>query len=528
MNKTLLSLAATLACSAAFVTPSAHAVVGTGALTFSHAWTFTHGAATPPAGSFLSEILAYDSATQSLWVAGVAGVDVLNARTGARIGERIDISAFGSINSVAVSNGLAAFAIQAPLQTNNGVVQLYDTTTRSLASGVSSITVGALPDMVTFTPDGQRLLVANEGTPTTYGPRTSASNAFPRTFGPAAIDPVGTVSIIDVATRALIVNADPQAVGVPQVASNTGLNIRANIGANFEPEYIAVNAAGTRAYVAIQEANALGVLNLETNTFDKVIGLGSKDFGQVGNEIDPSDIDGTIAFVTVNNLRGLYQPDGLATYEAGGQTFIVLANEGDYREDDGDRSRGSNFGLAAPANNVRVSNVDSTVGGVVFTAGSRSFSIRDENGDLVYDSGSILDRAAAERGLYDDAGRSDDRGVEPEGVEVLRAGGRTYAFIGLERTTTASIGVFDITDPLAVSFVDLLVAPGNVSPEGLESFTIDGVTYIAFSNEVSNTTSVFSLTPVPEPETHALMLAGLSWVGWMARRKAKLANRTPT
>ena len=523
MNKTLLSLAAALACSGAFVAPSAHAVVGTGALTFSHAWTFTHGEATPPAGSFLSEILAYDSVNQSLWVAGVSGVDVLNARTGARIGERIDVSSAGSINSVAISNGLAAFAIQAPLQTDNGVVQLYDTTTRSLASGVNSITVGALPDMVTFTPDGQRVLVANEGTPLTYGPRTSGpTSVFPRTFGPAAVDPVGTVSIIDVATRTLIVNADPQAASVPQVGSN----IRANIGANFEPEYIAVNAAGTHAYVAIQEANALGVLNLETNTFDKVVGLGSKDFSQVGNEIDPLD-NGTVDFVTVDNLRGLYQPDGLATYEAGGKTFIVLANEGDYREDDGDRSRGSNFGLAAPANNVRVSNVDSTVGGVVYTAGARSFSIRDENGNLVYDSGSILDRAAAERGLYDDAGRSDDRGVEPEGLEVLTVGDRTYAFVGLERTTTASVAVFDITNPLAVSFVDLLVSPnGDISPEGLESFTIEGVSYIAFSNEVSNTTSVFALAPVPEPETYALMLAGLGLVGWMAKRKATPADRT--
>lgn len=443
---------------------------------------------------------------------------MLNARTGARIGERIDVSPFGSINSVAISNGLAAFAIQAPLQTDNGVVQLYDTSTRALASGVNSIAVGALPDMLTFTPNGQRILVANEGTPTTYGPRTSASNAFPRTFGPAAVDPVGTVSIIDVAARTLIVNADPQALSVPR----TGTNIRENIGANFEPEYIAVNAAGTRAYVAIQEANALGILNLETNTFDGVVGLGSKDFGAPGNELDPLD-NGTVDFVSVNNLRGLYQPDGLATYEADGQTFIVLANEGDYREDDGDRSRGSNFGLAAPANSVRVSNVDSTVGGVVYTAGSRSFSIRDANGALVYDSGSILDRAAADRGLYDDAGRSDDRGVEPEGVEVLSVAGRTYAFIGLERTTTASVGVFDITNPLAVSFVDLLVSDGDISPEGLESFTIDGVSYIAFSNEVSNTTSVFALAPVPEPETYALMLAGLGLVGWAAKRRAQQA-----
>ena len=114
---------------------------------------------------------------------------------------------------------------------------------------------------------------------------------------------------------------------------------------------------------------------------------------------------------------------------------------------------------------------------------------------------------------------------------MLTIGDRTFALVGLERTLRSSIGIFDITDPKNVSFIDLLVADASnglvdnakydfdLSPEGLEGFEIDGNYYIAYSNEVSNTTSVYQLTPIPEPETYALMLMGLAAVGAVARRR---------
>ena len=98
-----------------------------------------------------SEIPAYDSKTNTLWIAGVGGVDVLNAQTGALV-QRIDVSSIGAVNSVSVKNGIAAFAIESSNRTSPGVVQLFDTQTRSQMGG--NITVGALPDMLTFTPDG--------------------------------------------------------------------------------------------------------------------------------------------------------------------------------------------------------------------------------------------------------------------------------------------------------------------------------------------------------------------------------------
>jgi hypothetical protein len=464
-------------------------------------WSFAHSGS-----GYLAEIPAYDAITNTIWVAGVKGVDVLNASTGSLV-QRIDTSAFGSINSVSIKNGLAAFAIENNTRTNAGIVQLYDTSSRSLAAGTNSFTVGALPDMLTFTHDGSKILVANEGTPDTYGKRIGTD--VPRNYGAAANDPVGSVTVIDVASRTVAATATLN--GVP----TSGSHIRTNTGMNFEPEYIAVSQDGSKAYVTLQEANAIGILDLHTNTFNNVVGLGAKDFSQPGNTLDPLN-NGTVSFVNAN-VKGLYMPDGIDTYSAGGKNYLVMANEGDFREDDGDRSAASSLGATGDLANIRVSNTDSSPGDL-YAAGARSFSIRDANGALVYDSGDILDKEAAARGIYDD-GRSRDKGVEPEGVELFTLDGRTIAAVGLERTTTGAIALFDITDPTKVSFIDMIVSTGDLAPEGLTAFTFGGKSYLAFANEGSNTTSLYSISAVPEPTSAAMLGLGVLALSAMRRRQ---------
>ncbi len=446
-------------------------------LSFTKSWTYSHA---PIAGQ-VSEVPAYDPKTRTLWIAGVVGVDVLDAATGAFI-DHIDTTAYGSINGVAISDGVAAFAIESVPRTSAGKVLFYSTRSRTPLVGNNPVTVGALPDMLTFTPDGDRLLVANEGTPSTYGLRIGST--VPRVYGDAAVDPAGSVSIINVKTRTVI--ATPGFVGVPV----GGTNLRTGTGMDFEPEYIAVDKTGRRAFVALQEANAIGVLDLRSRAFSKVIGLGVKDFGLPGNQIDPSN-NATVEFISPA-VKGLYMPDSVAAYEWRNRTLLVMANEGDYREDDADRSAASTLGAVAPLANLRVSNTESSTGNL-FTAGARSFSIRDTDGNLVYDSGDILDKEAAKRSIYDD-GRSRDKGVEPEGVALKKIGDRTYAFIGLERTLNAGVAVFDITNPYAVSFIDMIVTVGDVAPEGLVVFRNRGAYFLAIANEVSNTTTVYRLT----------------------------------
>lgn len=443
------------------------------ALVFTKVWTHSH--ATP---GQLSEIPAFDQRTNTIWVAGVVGVDVLDAEDGSLI-EHIDVTPHGAVNSVAIHNGLAAFAIEAASQSpttcpscdrrNPGKVLFYDTDTREPSGDVTEVGVGSLPDMLTFTHDGSKLLVANEATPNALadGPYLS-------------VDPAGSVSIIDMATRTVVATATLN--GLPTSGSNIRFPI--STGMDFEPEYIAVNHEDTKAFVTLQEGNAIAVLDLTTNEFTEIIGLGAKDFSQPGNEIDPKDNDSTVLFRSVT-AKGLYMPDSVAAYQWRGDTYLVMANEGDFREDNADRSAGSNYGFNAASglDRLRVSNRDSSNGNL-FAAGARSFSIRREDGELVYDSGSILDRQAHARQVYDD-GRSRDKGVEPEGVALLKIENRTFAFIGLERTTKAAIAIFDITDVDAVRFVDMIVTTGDLSPEGMAAYKYRGNHYLAIANEVA-------------------------------------------
>ncbi len=435
------------------------------ALSFTKLW--THGHTTP---GQVSEIPAFDPKTNTIWVVGIVGVDVLDADTGTLV-THIDVTAHGAVNSVAIHNGLAALAVEAPSlsaacsqcdRRNPGKVLFYDTATRAPSAGVNEVEVGSLPDMLTFTHNGEKLLVANEATPN----RTADA-------GYLTPDPAGSVTIIDMETRTVV--DDVPMNGTP--TSGTFLRLPTSTLMDYEPEYIAVNHDDTKAFVTVQEANAIAVLDLTSNEFTEVIGLGAKDFNEAGNEIDPKDNDGGVTFRSVA-AKGLYMPDGVAAYKWRGDTYLVTANEGDFREDNVDRVAA---GAASPLDRLRV--VADLKSSGLFAAGARSFSIRRADGELVYDSGSILDREAHKRSIYDD-GRSRDKGVEPEGVALLKIGARTFAFIGLERTTKSAVAIFDITDLDAVTFVDMIVTSGDISPEGLAAYKYKGNYYLAISNEV--------------------------------------------
>jgi hypothetical protein len=254
-------------------------------------------------------------------------------------------------------------------------------------------------------------------------------------------------------------------------------------------------------------------------------------------------------------VKGLYMPDAIASYSAGGQTFYVMANEGDAFVDDADVGRFSSsaftldstvFTGANSQTNLKPNSAlgrlnvvrtgatgdgSSTNMSEIVTLGGRSFSIRDFEGNLVYDSGNSLEAAViAAGGLYAD-GRSDDKGVEPEGVAVFSFAGRTIAAIGLERTNESVIALYDVTDPGAVSFMQL-VRSGSTAAyrvEGITVFEVDGRTYMAMLNEdtgnpltsgaPANSTILFEISPVPEPGGYAMMGLGLLGLAALARRR---------
>lgn len=472
---------------AALLASAAMPAAAEGELNFTMQWTHRHTHLQQTA-----EIPAFDALTNTLWVAGLVGVDVLDARNGQLL-RHIDVSAYGKVNSVAIHHGLAAFAIENQSGNNRaGQVLFINTRDYQLSQGPNPVSVGTLPDMLTFSPDGRYLLVANEGTKNQTEARVQANHAG------------GSVSVIDVATHTVLANPNFDAVPV------SGSNLRSPEvqGIDMEPEFITVDSDNQHAYVSLQEANAVAVLDLQSMQFTQLVGLGLKDFSLADNGfgnsnyiVAPARTSGaqgnrSAAELHAMPVKGLYQPDAIASFHYLGKTYLAMANEGDSREDGADKVRAENFdGTPEELKRLKVSLPDSTPGNLV-TFGAHSFSIRDEAGNLVYDSGSLLDVEAMVRGIYDDS-RSEDRGVEPEGLALISMGDRTYAFVGLERTTQGAIAVFDITVPESTFFVDMIVTRDDIGPEGLAAFQAGDDYYLAIANEVSKTTTLYRLDALP-------------------------------
>lgn len=452
-------------------------------------WRFQHDNASTGQSS---EISAFDRRRGELWTIGGTGIQVLGWE-----GSQVTASApftcpnVGTPNSIAIDRGLVAATFNATAGQIDGWLCLFDAKTRQL---IATLQVGATPDMVAFTPDGRRLLVVNEG-----------ERSLPA--GPSQIDPPGSISIVRLhESNGPRVEAT---VGFPAGAVETDALRAAGVriapgktaSVDIEPEYATIGGDGKTAWITLQENNAIAVLDIDDARIVRIIALGTKSYNSAANAIDPSDQDGQVLLRPVP-ARSFYQPDAIANYRArDGRRYLVMANEGDARNDDSDVARaGSRFPGVLPTElrRLNISTIDSSATDLV-GFGARSFTIRDLNGEIAWDSGNTLDAQAIARGIYAD-GRSDDKGVEPEGVALAKIGGRTYAFIGMERTTSSAVAMFDISDPRDVRFIDFIVGLADVSPEGLTAFSRKGRHYLAVSNEVSHSTTLYEISRIRGPD----------------------------
>lgn len=168
---TVLAAGVLVACNESSVSSSAKILTPL-ALSLEKIGGFQHKAADPSKPG-AAEITAFDPLSKRLFVVNGAqgSVDVLDlsnpvAPVLLRTLTSTDLgTGLGGANSIAIHNGIVAIAVEAAVKQDNGSVIFYRT---SDLTRLAAVTVGALPDMLTFTPDGSRVVVANEGEPNSY------------------------------------------------------------------------------------------------------------------------------------------------------------------------------------------------------------------------------------------------------------------------------------------------------------------------------------------------------------------------
>ena len=468
--------------------------------------------------------------------------------------------------SVAVSGDWMAVALPAVDKATNGMVLFYNGLDNSAPTFVKAVEVGNLPDMVTFTPDATKVLTANEGEPSgdyNIDPEGSISVI-------AIVD--GTPSDTSTNIRFLDYNGkqadlETQGMHFPNPSGRTinGTLISTTVAQDLEPEYI--TTTNETAYVTLQENNGLAIVDLTDNSV-QVIGLGFKDWSDY--QLDGME-DGAVSFGQYEDLYGMYMPDTIASFQWKNADFLLTANEGDAREyffdtlnadgeqdedlcnaaggqdfdeDDGclsyteetqgrrlDYASGSNLDTIAgddprdfdftayPLGRLNVTRVlgDSDNNGeheALYAYGARSFTIWDNNGLVVFDSGDDFERISASihgnrfnnnNDENEGDARSANKGPEPEALTVGQVGNKTYVFIGLERM--GGIFVYDVTNPYDAKFVDYVInrelteggdLMGDNGPEGMAFVNATnsptGNALVIIGNEVSGTVSVWQIT----------------------------------
>jgi len=504
-----------------------------------------------------AEITTYDPETKRIF--SVNGHQkALDIVDGSKIGQefnlplikRVKLSDLAStlgqvsdITSVALhpKGNYLALAVPAEPKTNNGFVVFLDKDGNLL----SYVSVGALPDMVTFTPDGKYTLVANEGEPN----------------DDYSINPEGSVAIIDVqgGTEGLtqgnveIISFDENVIDSNVRKVHPDSTYREDL----EPEYIAVDSKSQFAYVVLQENNAIAKLDIQNKKFVSVKSLGFKDHSKEDNGLDASNKDNKVNIKSWPVL-GMYQPDGMAIYEVNGKTYLVTPNEGDaqdydnFSEEKRVKDLVDSYKLNAELfdgftqqqldemianglfNEDQLGRLKTTTSApknengkyeAIYGFGARSFSIFDaETMNLIFDSGDDFEQITSkalpdyfnssnDENKKDD--RSDDKGPEPEAVVVGTIDSKNYAFIGLERI--GGIIVYDVTNPSNPKFETYVNSRdfsstqpgGDVAPEGLKFVAANqsptGKPILIVGNEVSGTVSVYEAVEKAKTKTITIL-----------------------
>lgn len=415
-------------------------------------------------------------------------IDISNVSTPIISIDFIDMSSYGSdIKSVSCTNGFLAIAVEATTKTDNGTIVIFETS--DLTTPYYIANVGASPTMVTFTPDGNYILSANEGKP---------SDDY-------QIDPLGSISLIDV------LNKTEQTIDFTTFNTNeadlekngfrvfgpagVNLNSKADLATDIEPEYITLSDDSSTAYITLQENNGIAKFDIATATFDTIYPLGTKNLST--SYYDLSNNDRNVGNFQSWPILNFYQPNNIDFFTSNGNEYIITANEGEIRDLPSYSEKSSlsdlTINLNSPLFGIGELNItddasktqyidwlkeDQNIGALKVTKangsedggisydrffgfGGRSFSIWNTSGKLVYDSGNELTLRTYNLGSYPD-NNSNEKGIEPKSIKVFTSEDQNFAAIGLEGN--GDVLIYNITDVYNPLFVQRLI---NTSPEDL-------------------------------------------------------------
>lgn len=536
-----------------------------------------------------AEILSYDKNSHSLLstyssdsghgirIYGLSGTGQLSTTRDVDLSTQfgIDATSTFSLSSVVADSRGRDFGVASLIPTDRGAtsgkVVFFQLSTGSV---LSSVDVGYHPDSVTITPDGNRIVVANEGEFIDTTTQTAGSISVINLSGITNTAGVAGLNNSAVTTKTFEAANLGAGVSIADLRNNRDTLSTPVAGGDrhldIEPEYITANNG--QAYVSLQEANAVAVYDFVEEKFTAI-----HDLGTAPVRMDASDRDG--AGVIDKNIAALRAPDTIKQFESGGTTYIVTANEGDYRPDDGDRITyanavagnlidsatktaldslygGSNSATSGRLGRLQISLINGDTDGdgdidVVTVAGSRGISIINaETGELAFDSGAMIEDYvfANDPGTFNidaealilEAGdvtlaglvdaRSRSKGPEVEAVEFGTVNGRNYVFAAAERQN--GIFAFDITDLNNVQIVDYFnFVTGTetvdyIAPESLLFISAEdsptGEALLIAGFEVSGSIAVFGLgglSAIPEPASAAALLGAVTLGLALCRRR---------
>jgi|GEM_PF-1410898 len=462
-----------------------------------------------------------------------------NANLAAAMG--IPANQIGGMESLTLSlrHEIVAIAVQHSHFNTPGWIVITDFDLNYIAS----FEAGIQPDFIGISPDENFIITANEGEPRLVGPNPNPD-----------LDPAGSVTILDL--RQGLEYAIATTVGFEAwddrrddlVARGVIMTPGVAPSLDLEPEYVAFSYCSTIAWVALQENNAIAVLDIINGEFTNIRGLGFIYHGSGGTRIDHIRGDG-VNITYAPGMYSVFQPDGIAAFvhPVTGRQYLVTANEGDFRHW---TDATTNYIEIGNTGRVMTASHNDGLGGrdrnVFF--GTRSFSIWcvemfDYTGNTyipapIFNSGSdfedIIYRLYGPN-AFNLCNENDDRtdrrssrkGPEPEDVQILFRGGRIFAVIGIERQ--GGIMVYDITDPANAFYYDhinmrVIVGGNSGSIASRRSLGPEGVTTIEASqsptrmpiilvaNEVSGNVDFFQMTDFSPAQSISIAEDNGMWI----------------